>query len=93
VLPSEAAGLSDEQRAYLAALAAADVPTSGEEWQSLIFATAKERGLQPGAAFTAVYLAFLGRPNGPRAGWLVASLDPEFVARRLREAGGVGATA
>ena len=35
----------------------------------------------------ALYLAFLGRPNGPRAGWLLASLDRGFVIRRLREAG------
>jgi lysyl-tRNA synthetase class I len=40
-----------------------------------------------------VYLAFLGRANGPRAGWLLASLDPEFVANRLREAASAGAPA
>jgi lysyl-tRNA synthetase class 1 len=85
-LPEEAAALSDEQRRYLADLAAAPPPSSGEAWQALIFGTAKERGLPAGEAFKAVYLAFLGRPNGPRAGWLVASLDPEFVASRLTEA-------
>jgi len=36
--------------------------------------------------FRALYLAFLGRPNGPRAGWLLAKLDAEFVLQRLREA-------
>ena len=40
--------------------------------------------LPPGRAFGALYVAFLGRPNGPRAGWLLASLDPTFVVRRLR---------
>ena len=85
-LPEEAAALSDEQRRYLADLSAAPPPSSGEAWQALIFGTAKERGLPAGEAFKAVYLAFLGRPNGPRAGWLVASLDPEFVASRLTEA-------
>ena len=39
-----------------------------------------------GGAFEAIYLAFLGRPNGPRAGWLLASLDRAFVLERLREA-------
>jgi lysyl-tRNA synthetase class 1 len=92
-LPPEAAELTDGQRAYLAALAAADAPTSGEAWQALIFATAKERGLPAGEAFRAVYLAFLGRSNGPRAGWLLASLDPAIVATRLREAAGAGAPA
>ena len=37
-------------------------------------------------AFAAIYLAFLGRHNGPRAGWLLASLDKDFVVRRLLEA-------
>jgi lysyl-tRNA synthetase class 1 len=87
-LPVEAEELSDAQRDYLRALAGADAPHSGEAWQALIFGTAKELGLAAGAAFKAVYLAFLGRPNGPRAGWLVASLDPDFVQRRLTEAAG-----
>ena len=88
-LPEEAAALDDDQRAYLAAVAGAvDArrPESGDAWQDVIFATATERGIEPRAAFTALYLAFLGRTNGPRAGWLLASLDREFVIARLREA-------
>jgi lysyl-tRNA synthetase class 1 len=92
-LPEEVAQLSDEQRAYLADLASADAPTTGEAWQALIFGTARDRGLPAGDAFRAVYLAFLGRPNGPRAGWLVASLDPGFVAARLRQASAAEAVA
>jgi lysyl-tRNA synthetase class 1 len=91
--PREAADLTDVQREYLGALAQAEAPTSGEAWQALIFGTAKERGLSAGDAFRAVYLAFLGRTNGPRAGWLLASLRPEFVAARLREAASTGAAA
>jgi lysyl-tRNA synthetase class I len=34
-----------------------------------------------------LYAAFLGRSNGPRAGWLLASLEPAFVIARLRDAG------
>jgi lysyl-tRNA synthetase class I len=62
------------------------MPDSGEAWQALIFGTAKELSMPAGEAFKAVYLAFLGRPNGPRAGWLLASLEPGFVTQRLREA-------
>ncbi|MGZ8562761.1 MAG: lysine--tRNA ligase [Candidatus Limnocylindria bacterium] len=87
-LPDEAVELTQAQREYLRALAGAAAPDSGEAWQALIFGTAKEAGLAAGVAFKAVYLAFLGRPNGPRAGWLVASLDADFVQRRLAEAGG-----
>ena len=55
-------------------------PDGGDAWQAAIFdrrqaATTCHRG----RAFAAIYLAFLGRPNGPRAGWLLASLDRDFV--------------
>lgn len=88
-LPDEAAAMDDAQRGFLAALAALlegpDAPASGDAWQAAIFTTAAGLGLPPGRAFSALYLAFLGRSNGPRAGWLLASLDRAFVARRLNE--------
>jgi len=99
-LPAEAASLDALDRAFLAAFSerakelAADrggpagpaVAAGGDEWQAAIFETATEGGLKPGRAFRALYLAFLGRPNGPRAGWLLAKLEAEFVVERLREA-------
>jgi lysyl-tRNA synthetase, class I len=91
-LPADAvAVLDDDQRRYLGALADAALseeapPASGEAWQNLIFAVAGEAGLPNGRAFAALYAAFLGRTNGPRAGWLLASLDPTFVTDRLRTA-------
>ena len=36
--------------------------------------------------FKAVYLAFLGKDHGPKAGWFFASLPREFVLKRLAEA-------
>ena len=101
--PEEAGALDDGQRAFLGALAGAlgagpdggsvmTGPSGGDAWQTAIFATAAGLGLPPGRAFAALYLAFLGRPNGPRAGWLLAGLEPAFVARRLREVAAPGAT-
>lgn len=91
-LPEAAADLDDPQRSFLAALAMSvgrEAPdASGEAWQGVIFAVAAEAGLPPGRAFDALYRAFLGRPNGPRAGWLLASLAPAFVITRLQEAAG-----
>ncbi len=90
-LPQAAGGLSEVQRTFLRRLADAassEPPRSGEAWQTLIFGISRLEGLPPGNAFGALYLSFLGRPNGPRAGWLLASLAPEFVIDRLREAGG-----
>ena len=97
-LPVEAAALEPDQRRYLAALAAtlraptmeaaanAPTPAAGDAWQALIFSVAAAQGLPNGRAFAALYLAFLGRLNGPRAGWLLASLEPSFVLTRLHEA-------
>jgi lysyl-tRNA synthetase class 1 len=88
-LPGAAAELDGAQRSYLAALAAAvevSAPVGGEAWQAVIFETARVSGLQPAAAFGAIYRVFLDRPNGPRAGWLLASLGDAFVLGRLRQA-------
>ena len=88
-LPAVASELDPDQRAYLAALGDAAErarPGAGDAWQALIFAVAAERGLPNGRAFSAIYLAFLGRSNGPRAGWVLAGLEPHFVLDRLREA-------
>jgi lysyl-tRNA synthetase class 1 len=90
-LPPEAAALGEDQRAWLGALAlaAGDAPPrSGDAWQTLIFQVASAAALPAGRAFGAVYMAFLGRTNGPRAGWLLASLETGFVVARLRAAAG-----
>lgn len=89
-LPDEADALDGTQRAFLGDLASRAAgtapPSNGEAWQEAIFRAAEARELPAGRAFQALYLAFLGRTNGPRAGWLLAGLDASFVARRLVEA-------
>jgi lysyl-tRNA synthetase len=90
-VPDEVAALDAAQRGYLGALAAvagAESPRAGDAWQALIFRIASETELPSGRAFGALYAAFLGRTNGPRAGWLLASLEPAFVLDRLRAAAG-----
>jgi lysyl-tRNA synthetase, class I len=96
-LPDAAAGLDDLERHFLGALVeraneliGGTQAHDGDAWQAAIFETATEGGLKPGKAFRALYLAFLGRPNGPRAGWLLAKLEGEFVVTRLREAAAGG---
>ena len=94
-LPPEAATLTPAQRTFVGNLLelsqsggpGGDGPIdTGELWQSQIFSAASTLQLRPVEAFRALYLAFLGRPNGPRAGWLLANLDTEFVMHRLDEA-------
>jgi lysyl-tRNA synthetase, class I len=90
-VPAEAGDLHADQRRFLARLAeraASDTPDSGDGWQSLIFDIARAEDVPPRRAFEAIYLAFLGRPNGPRAGWLLASLEPPFVRERAWAASG-----
>lgn len=36
-------------------------------------------------SFKEIYLIFLGKESGPKAGWFLASLDREFVLKRLEE--------
>ena len=78
--------LEDERERLASDAAQVERPAAGDGWQDLIFRTAQSLGAASGDAFTALYVAFLGRPNGPRAGWLLASLDAAFVGARLREA-------
>jgi lysyl-tRNA synthetase class 1 len=87
-LPPAVAELDPADRGVLASLAdaLATTPWDGEALQAAIFDAARVAGLPPGRAFAALYVAFLGQSSGPRAGWLLASLDRDFVAERLRAA-------
>jgi lysyl-tRNA synthetase class 1 len=91
-LPKAAAALDEDQRRLLASLAERFAGLTGrvggDRLQAEIFEVAAANGIAAAKAFAAIYLAFLGRPNGPRAGWILSSLDPAFVVRRLREAAG-----
>ncbi|HEV8655837.1 MAG TPA: lysine--tRNA ligase [Candidatus Limnocylindria bacterium] len=84
--------LSDAQRRYLEAVK----PLVGqihdpEAMQQELYETAKRVGLVVDGkvsrdAFSAIYLAFLGKPSGPKAGWLLTALGDDVVRRRLDEA-------
>ena len=88
--------LSDLQRAYLReVLTLVGSITDPEAMQQELYEAAKRVGLvtpegKPSKdAFGALYSAFIGKPNGPRAGWLLTTLfekDPSFVRKRLEEA-------
>lgn len=87
-LPEKAKDLSQEQVNYLAKLAdnleKAEV-WEGENLQTILFATAKELPIQQAIAFPAIYLSFLNKERGPKAGYLFSYLDKGFVVERLRE--------
>jgi lysyl-tRNA synthetase class 1 len=87
-LPLAVAELDPSQRAMLTSLAAAleTAAWDGEAIQAAIFDAARAANQAPGRAFAALYAAFLGQSSGPRAGWLLASLERDFVLERLRAA-------
>jgi lysyl-tRNA synthetase class 1 len=85
--------LTDVQRRYLAGVRELVGKISDPEaMQNELYEVAKRVGLVQDDgkvsrdAFAAIYLAFLGKPNGPKAAWLITTLDPDFVRRRLDEA-------
>lgn len=87
-LPAAAAELGDGQREFLARVAGAVAAGTlrGDELHARIHDLRRDMGLDPKAAFGAIYLAFLGKTSGPQAGWFLAALDRDFVIARLREA-------
>ncbi len=88
--------LTELQRAYLReVLALVGRIADPEAMQQELYEVAKRVGLltpegKPSKdAFGALYSAFIGKPNGPRAGWLITTLfekDPSFVRKRLEDA-------
>jgi lysyl-tRNA synthetase class 1 len=56
-----------------------------EELQTAIYEKSKEKELKSTDAFKAIYTAFLGKDHGPKAAWLLQSLDKEFVKKRLND--------
>jgi lysyl-tRNA synthetase class 1 len=92
-LPPATATLTDPQREFLArAKAEVGRIADPEAMQERLYEIAKEVGLTTPegkvsrAAFEALYLTFIGKPNGPRAAWMLVALDPAFVRQRLDEA-------
>lgn len=86
-LPPAASGLSQQQRAFLAALVPlVEEAVDGDSLHGAIHSLKGELGLTPKAAFGAIYLALLGKESGPQAGWFLAALDRRFVISRLLEA-------
>jgi lysyl-tRNA synthetase class 1 len=79
-----AAGLDDEQRAYLREVSERLEPEmDGEAVQDVLYSTAIGRGLKPKRAFAAVYRVLLGKGSGPKAGPFIAGLTPDQVNERF----------
>lgn len=86
-LPVEVQNLSAEQKTFLLELR--DLLDQQEDLspvdlQQAIFDLAKNT-LGPRKAFESIYLMLLGKKAGPRAAWLLRSIDQELLKKRFEE--------
>ena len=82
------AGLTGDQRAFLARLAVRlNDAMDAEAIHLRVYELAKAfPQSKPAELFQALYVALLGRPRGPRAGSFIAALGPAFCAARFAAA-------
>ncbi len=87
VIPTRAAELGCAQRAFLRQLAESLDGVSWEDdaLQSRIFEVARLTPIEQPQAFRAIYRVLLDRESGPKAGNLLAFLEPGFVRTRFQE--------
>lgn len=80
------AGLTNTQRAFLSITGELleKIPWSPDSVQAALFDAARATPIPQADAFGAIYLLFLGRASGPRAGSLLAFLGRDEVVGRLR---------
>ncbi len=87
-LPDAARELPEATRGLLGRLGQTlDDSMSAETIHRTIYELAAASGtVTPAELFRGVYVALLGKPRGPRAGWFIELLGPSFCAARFREA-------
>ena len=80
--------LSDDEKAYLRSLAA---PLSASEWNAesihnIVSETGKNSKIGTKGGFQALYKILINRTAGPRLGHFLATMEKDFVVRRIKEA-------
>lgn len=83
-IPLSAKNLNDLQKKFLKEVSKMML----EEWdpesfQKAIYEKSKELNVPSKDTFGALYQALLGKSHGPKAGWLILSLDKDFVRSRF----------
>lgn len=86
-VPDQIKHLSNEQKELLSKIEKElDKKWVAEDFQTEIYNIGKELGLNGKDTFAAIYLSILGIDHGPKAAWLILSLDKEFIKKRFKEA-------
>jgi lysyl-tRNA synthetase class 1 len=87
LMPESARNLSDKQKKYLSKVSSElDKNWKPDDFQVNLFEWAKELGLPSKDAFSAIYIPLLNKSYGPKAGWIILSLDKKFVRKRFLDA-------
>lgn len=82
--PKEVESLSEGQKKLLKKISIElEKSWDPEDFQKQLYEWAKELGVSSKDAFSAIYTSLIGKDHGPKAGWLILSLDKEFVKKRF----------
>ncbi len=85
-LPETAKDLSDNQKELLKKIVSGlETVQDAETFQTQIYEFGKELGISGKETFAAIYLSLIGKDHGPKAAWLILSLDKEFVKKRFHK--------
>jgi lysyl-tRNA synthetase class 1 len=83
-LPEIVKNLSEKQKTALNLISKElDRKWTGDDFQTKIYEIGKNLDLSGKETFTAIYLSLIGKDHGPKAAWLILSLDKEFVRKRF----------
>jgi lysyl-tRNA synthetase class 1 len=83
-LSKEVGKLDLKQRNYLKEVTKLfDKKFDAESLQVDLYELSKKMNLKPSDAFAAIYLTFIGKTHGPRAGLLLANFGKEKVIERI----------
>ncbi len=86
-LPDGVKNLSDKQKELLKKAGdLIDKNITPEEFQTGIYGLGKDLGLSSQETFESFYISLIGKNHGPKAAWLVLSLDREFIKKRFLDA-------
>lgn len=85
-VPKQARTLSDDQKRYLKSIIPfiQDITDAGD-LQLKLYETSKKQGIDAKSAFSAIYIALLGKQFGPKAGWLLKQYPSDKIKERLEK--------
>lgn len=85
-IPASTNTLSDKQKELLKQIGEElEKEWDADLFQTQIYELGKSLGLSGKETFGAIYQALIGKDHGPKAAWLILSLDKDFVRKRVIE--------